>query len=92
MSNTNVLVEGSADKEYKTTDPKLINALMSLDHRPVRIECLEGKVTYYFDKPKIMPDVNRIMTNEEISVSLRSVWSAQQVWAMNLHRARRDGM
>lgn len=88
--SSSILVVGEADREYKSSDPKLINALMAMNHRPVRIEGLEGRLTYFFDTDKVQEDINRIMTNEEITVSLRSVWSAQQVWAMNLHRVRRD--
>lgn len=92
MNNNNhrILIPGEAGKEYKSTDPNLIHALMALDHKPVRIECTGNILSYVFDSEKIEGDLNQIMTNKDMTVSLRSVWSAQQVWSMNLHRARRD--
>lgn len=85
-----ILIPGEAKREYKSTDPNLIHALMALDHKPVRIECTGNILTYVFDADKIEGDMNNIMTNKDLTVSLRSVWSSQQVWSMNLHRARRD--
>jgi hypothetical protein len=90
MTETKILIPGDAKREYKSTDPNLIHALMALEHKPVRIECNGNILSYIFDSEKIEPDLNQIMTNEDMQVSLRSVWSAQQVWSMNLHRARRD--
>lgn len=90
MGNTKVLIPGEAEREYGSTDPNLIHALMALNHEPVRIECNGNILTYVFDSKKIEGDLNNIMTNKDLEVSLRAVWSAQQVWSMNLHRARRD--
>jgi len=89
-NSTKVLIPGEAEEEYKSTDPNLIHALMALNHIPVRIESKGNILSYVFDSEVIEKDMNDIMTNKDLEVSLRSVWHAQQVWSMNLHRARRD--
>ena len=90
QNNTRVLIPGNAQDEYSSTDPNLIHALMALDHKPVRIEANGNILSYVFDSDVIQEDMNNILTNRDMQVSLRSVWNAQQVWSMNLHRARRD--
>lgn len=86
--STKTIVPGKCDSEYRTSDIHMIQALMALCHRPVRIESEDGVIHYVFDNCKVEPDVNDLLTNGDKSVSIRMVWAASQVWAMNLHRAR----
>lgn len=83
-----ILVQGNAEKPYSTTDITLIIALMSLGHRPVEISAENGIVQYIFENEDVDDDVHDLLTNNDKLVSIRSVWSANQVWAMNLNRAR----
>jgi hypothetical protein len=82
------LVQGEAENPYSTTDITLIIALMSLGHRPVQISAENGIVQYVFEDEDVKDDVKDLLTNKDRIVSIRSVWSANQVWAMNLNRAR----
>lgn len=89
---TQVLVPGRAEKEYRTSDIALIQALMSLDHRPVRIEVEGNKdypmIFYVFNEETALQDINDLLTNGDRKVSIRMVWAANQVWTMNVRRSR----
>jgi len=86
------LSPGEADSEYKTSDKELVLGLLSLNHKPVRIEVDKSKdfpmIYYTFDQDMVEDDINRLMTNEEILVDIRMVWAANQVWTMNVRRAK----
>jgi len=82
------LVQGDPKEPYSTTDITLIIALMSLNHRPVEISAENGIVQYTFENKDVEKDVKDLLTNSDKTVSIRSVWAANQVWAMNLNRAR----
>lgn len=89
-----VLIPGSADNEYRTSDISLIQALMSLDHRPVRIEVEGNKdypmIYYVFNEDTALGDINDLLTNGDRQVSIRQVWAANQVWTMNVRRSRNN--
>ena len=89
MSQTaKVIVPGEAENEYKSSDIILVKSLMYIGHRPRRTECSGGVVTYIFEHSEIEQSEHDILTNKDIKVSLKDVWSGDQIWAMNLNRAR----
>jgi hypothetical protein len=83
-----ILVQGSAENPYTTTDITMIIALMSMGFRPVEISAENGIVQYTFENNVVKGAVKELMTNGNVEVSIREVWAANQVWAMNLNRAR----
>jgi len=82
------LVQGEAKEPYQTTDITLIIALMSLGWRPIAISADNGIVQYTFENEDVREDVRDLLTNAPKIVTIQAVWAANQVWAMNLNRAR----
>lgn len=85
---TKVIVPGDAEIEFKSSDINLVKTLICMKHRPRRIEHSGGVVTYVFENAEVEDSVRRILTNEDIQVSIIDVRSSDQIWAMNLNRAR----
>jgi hypothetical protein len=83
-----ILVQGDAKEPYSTTDITLIIALMSLGWRPVAISADNGIVQYTFENEDVKEDVRDLLTNTPKLVTIQAVWVANQVWAMNLNKAR----
>jgi hypothetical protein len=85
-----VIVEGSASKEFASSEEKLVIALMSMGCPPVRIEA-EGVIcTYYFDYDKAIDIADMVSCGnvDELVIPIIDLWAAQNIWKINLSRAR----
>jgi len=85
-----IIVEGSASKEFASSEEKLVIVLMSMGCPPVRIEA-EGVIcTYFFDYGEAIDIADMVSCGniEELSIPLRDLWAAQNIWKINISRAR----
>lgn len=85
-----IIAESTTDSPkdlFETSSKDLVVGLMSLGHKPYRVEA-DGRIVYYqFNKNQVGPDANRLFTGEEILISYHKLISANAIWAMNLTRA-----
>ena len=84
------IVDGKAENEFASTEEKLVIVLMALGKAPVRIEA-EGTIcTYYFDHEAVIDLANKVSCGNigDISLPLVDLWAAQNIWRLNLSRAR----
>ncbi len=85
-----IIVDGKATKEFASNEEKMVIALMSFKLLPVRIEADGMICTYFFEYEKVIDIANRISCGDinDLNVSLVDLWAAQNIWRINLSRAR----
>jgi hypothetical protein len=87
-----IIVEGSAIKEFASSEEKLVIALMSMKINPVRIEADGVICTYFFVYEQVIDVANLIscgdIDNDDMLIPLRDLWAAQNIWKINISRAR----
>jgi hypothetical protein len=84
------IVDGSAPKEFASSEEKLVIALMSMKCAPVRIEADGIICTYFFVYEQVIDIANLVSCGDidDLCIPLRDLWSAQNVWKINISRAR----
>ena len=76
------------EKQHTTSDMHIIKGLMSCGHVPVLVFIEDRVIRYTFDEDIIIEDLNDMLTNKNVTVLLSDVWVADQIWTMNLHKAK----
>jgi hypothetical protein len=72
---------------FETSSKDLVIGLLSLGHKPYKVES-EGRIIFYkFPKSKVAADVTRMLTGDDIQISYHKSIAANALWAMNLTRA-----
>jgi hypothetical protein len=72
---------------FETSSKDLVIGLLSLGHKPHKVES-EGRIIIYkFNKSLVHSDVNKMLTGEDIQISYHKSIAANALWAMNLTRA-----
>jgi|WetSurSiteA1Bulk_404760.scaffolds.fasta_scaffold96039_1 hypothetical protein len=85
-----IIVPGSAKNEYRTSEYKLIYGLLCAGHQPTRIEYDMPTIYYIFDEDECGDTIRTLCTNGTLMVPIQNVWSASEIWGMNLSRAKND--
>jgi hypothetical protein len=88
MARRTIAETAETPKETLETSSKdMVIGLLSLGHRPFKVES-EGRIIYYkFDRFAVGTDVNRMLTGDDILISYHKSIAANALWAMNLTRA-----
>jgi hypothetical protein len=89
MATRKIIAEMSeTPKEtFETSSKDLVIGLLSLGHKPYRVESAGRIIFYKFDRKKVSVDVNRILTGEDVQISYHKSMAASSLWAMILTRA-----
>jgi hypothetical protein len=84
------IVDGTATKEFASSEEKLVIVLIALKFPPVRIEADGIICTYFFDHNAVIDIANKVSCGNicGISIPLVDLWAAQNIWKINLSRAR----
>lgn len=85
-----IIVAGSASEEFASSEEKLVLFLISMRVYPVRIEADGVICTYYFEHDEAIEFADKISCGDvdDLAISLRDLWAAQNIWKINLSRAR----
>lgn len=85
-----IIVAGSAEKEFASSEEKLVLFLISMGIFPVRIEADGVICTYYFEYGEAIGFADQISCGDvdNLVVPLKDLWAAQNIWKINISRAR----
>jgi hypothetical protein len=83
-----IILNGETDNEYISSDIHMVQALLSLQHKPVRIFGEGGTLFFVFDKEDITDNLTKLVSNSDVVVAIRDVWAASRVWSMVMYEFR----